>query len=68
MDKMALLKYLLALVLAAVFAIALFTIDATSYQNEANEVDINKAVGAFVSLWTTFTVLIKMNPPGGESK
>lgn len=67
MDKMALLKYLLALVLAAVFAIALFTVDATSYHNVANEVDVNKAYGTFFSLWVLFTAMLKMNPPG-ESK
>lgn len=64
MDRMDLLKYLLALVLAAVFSIVFFTIDATSYHNEFNQVDVKKAAGMFVSLWTTFTVLIKMNPPG----
>ena len=67
MNKRDLLKYLLAVVLAAVFSIALFTVDATSYQNEFNQVDVKKAVWTFAGLWTTFTALIKMNPPG-ESK
>ena len=64
MDK---LKPYLPIILAAVFAVALFSFDATAYHNSANEIDVQKAVGLFASLWATLTVVLKMQPPG-ESK
>lgn len=61
------IKPYLPIILAAVFAVALFSFDATAYHNSANEIDVQKAVGLFASLWATLTVVLKMQPPG-ESK
>jgi hypothetical protein len=61
------LKPYLPIALAAVFAVAMFAVDSTAYRNAANEIDVQKAVGLFASLWATLTVVLKMNPPG-ESK
>ena len=60
MDK---LKPYLPVALAAVFAVTMFSIDATSYRNEFNEIDVRKAAGIFASLWATLTVVLKMQPP-----
>lgn len=63
MDK---LKPYLPIILAAVFAVALFSFDATAYHNSANEIDVQKAVGLFASLWATLTVVLKLQPPGEQ--
>ena len=60
MDK---IKPYLPIALAAVFAVAMFAFDATAYRNAANEIDVQKAVGLFASLWATLTVVLKMQPP-----
>ena len=60
MDKF---KPYLPIALAAVFAVAMFAFDATAYRNAANEIDAQKAVGLFASLWATLTVVLKMQPP-----
>ena len=66
-NAMGQIKPYLPIILAAVFAVALFSFDATAYHNSANEIDVQKAVGLFASLWATLTVVLKMQPPG-ESK
>lgn len=59
-------KPYLPIILAAVFAVVMFSVDATSYHNEFNQIDVQKAVGLFASLWATLTVVLKLQPPGEQ--